>query len=75
MLGSGATLGNRAGASPARMLAGALAGRRMRYDEDWSDGLVMTRAFRDFYFELDETSGAAIEANMAVNAPVGFDMY
>ncbi len=73
LLGSGATLSNRAGASPARMLAGALAGRRMRYDEDWSDGLVMTRAFRDFYFELDETSGAAIEANMAVNTPVGLD--
>ena len=60
--GSTATLASRAGADIARMLAAAVSGQHLDYDEDWQDGLLMVRAYRDFYLgieELAQTAGIA----------------
>ena len=64
-MGSGLTLSAKAGAHPARMLAAALAGRHVRYSETWTDGLMLARAQRDYYFEIEDMAQAALAAELS----------
>lgn len=69
--GEGATLSRRAGADPVAMLAAAVAGERVEYDESWRDGLMMSRGSRDYYVDFNEVAMAVANAEAQEAVPAG----